>query len=226
MISLRKWAKSYVLLCSAYDDMNKRVKSYDLLCWYHLRTQTYDTLWNWPCPYFKMLKTMYLVLSEKLSSNLRYRIYLIDYFSYFKMLKTMNCFQRNLLNRSKITLKFIFCEKIEVWKYGSIKSSFLLDPKTSCGVMDPENHQGSITPHEVLGPPKHMRFWEGKTLKTLIRVHQTTWSFGSIKTHEVLKGSIKSHELVKMRKIWLGPSTHMKLSLFHCNPTYEKGSTP
>ena len=154
---------------------------------------------------------MYLVLSEKLSSNLRYRIYLIDYFSYFKMLKTMNCFQRNLLNRSKITLKFIFCEKIEVWKYGSIKSSFLLDPKTSCGVMDPENHQGSITPHEVLGPPKHMmfscvvgpsnhmRFWEGKTLKILIRVHQTTWGFGSIKTHEVLKGE----------KLDLGPSNHM-----------------
>jgi hypothetical protein len=36
--------------------------------------------------------------------------------------------------------------------------SFLLDPKTSCGVMDTENHQGSITPYEVLGPPKHMRF--------------------------------------------------------------------
>ena len=166
---------------------------------------------------------MYLVLSEKLSSNLRYRIYLIDYFSYFKMLKTMNCFQRNLLNRSKITLKFIFCEKIEVWKYGSIKSSFLLDPKTSCGVMDPENHQGSITPHEVLVPPKHMRFWEGKTLKTLIRVHQTTWGFGSIKTHEVLKGKLdlgpSNHMSFlgpsnhmrwwKICKIWLGPSNHM-----------------
>ena len=60
------WAKSYALLCSANDDMNKRVKSYDLLCWYHLWTQSYDPLWNWPCPYFKMLKTMNSVLSEKL----------------------------------------------------------------------------------------------------------------------------------------------------------------
>ena len=43
---LWKWAKSYV--CSAYDR----------LCWYYLWVKSYDPLWNWPCPYFKMLKTM------------------------------------------------------------------------------------------------------------------------------------------------------------------------
>ena len=129
------------------------------------------------------------------------------------------------------------------WKYGSIKSHeffvhscALMDPKTSCGLMDPANHQGSIKPHEVLGPPKHMRFscvvgpsnhmrfWEGKTLKILIRVHQTTWGFGSIKTHEVLKGGKldlgpSNHMRFlgpsnhmrwwKIGKIWLGPSNHM-----------------
>ena len=49
----------------------------------------------------------------------------------------------------------------EVWKYGSIKSHeffvyscVLLHPETSCGFMDPENHQGSIKPHEVLVLPK------------------------------------------------------------------------
>ena len=52
-------------------------------------------------------------------------------------------------------------------------SCVLVDPKTSCGLMDPENHQGSIKQHEVLGPPKHMRFWS---------------SSGSIKTHEFLRG--------------------------------------
>ena len=33
-----------------------------------------------------------------------------------------------------------------------------VDPKTSCDLMDPENQQESIKPHEVLGTPKHMRF--------------------------------------------------------------------
>jgi hypothetical protein len=47
-----------------------------------------------------------------------------------------------------------------------VHSCVLVDPKTSCGLMDPENHK-------VLGPPKHMRFWS---------------SSGSIKTHEFLRG--------------------------------------
>ena len=34
----------------------------------------------------------------------------------------------------------------------------LIDPKTSCLLMDPENHEGSIKRHEVLGPSKDMRF--------------------------------------------------------------------
>ena len=68
----------------------------------------------------------------------------------------------------------------EVLKSGSIKrhevfvhSCLPVDPKTSCLLMDPENHQGSIKQHEVLGPSKDMRFWP---------------SSGSIKRHEVLRG--------------------------------------
>ena len=61
-------------------------------------------------------------------------------------------------------------------------SCLLVDPKTSCLLMDPENHQGSIKRHEVLGPSKDMRFWP---------------SSGSIKRHEVLNFD-------------LGPSKHMR----------------
>ena len=68
----------------------------------------------------------------------------------------------------------------EVLKSGSIKrheffvhSCLPVDPKTSCLLMDPENHQGSIKRHEVLGPSKDMRFWPSR---------------GSIKRHEVLRG--------------------------------------
>ena len=68
----------------------------------------------------------------------------------------------------------------EVQKPGSIKrheffvySCLSVDPKTSCLLMDPGKHQGSIKRHEVLGPSKDMRFHEGK--------HKN----GSIKAHEV-----------------------------------------
>ena len=75
-----------------------------------------------------------------------------------------------------------------------------------------------------MGPSKHMRFWDGKNLKSLVRVHQITWGFGSIKTHEVLTGEKidfgpSNHMRFlgpsnhmrwwKMGKIWLGPSNHM-----------------
>tara|TARA_B100000780_G_C20765134_1_gene303839 strand:- start:86 stop:385 length:300 start_codon:yes stop_codon:yes gene_type:complete len=71
--------------------------------------------------------------------------------------------------------------------------------------MDPENHQGSIKRHEVLGPSKDMRFWS---------------SSGSIKRHEVLEGktlkvyvpigSIKRHEILKGENLDLGPSKDMR----------------
>ncbi len=84
-------------------------------------------------------------------------------------------------------------------------SCLLVDPKTSCLLMDPENHQGSIKRHEVLGPSKDMRFWS---------------SSGSIKRHEVLEGktlkvyvpigSIKRHEILKGENLDLGPSKDMR----------------
>ena len=51
------------------------------------------------------------------------------------------------------------------------------------------------------------------------RVHQFTWGFGSIKTHEVLKGEKldlgpSNHmRWWKIGKIWLGPSNHMSAKL-------------
>ena len=90
-------------------------------------------------------------------------------------------------------------------------------------------HQNTWGFSRVVGPSKHMRFWEGKTLKTLIRVHQITWGFGSIKTHEVLKGEKldfgpSNHMSFlgpsnhmrwwKMGKIWLGPSNHMSANFW------------
>ena len=101
----------------------------------------------------------------------------------------------------------------EVWKSGSIKrheffvhSCLPVDPKTSCLLMDPENHQGSIKRHRFwvhqktwgfgrdVGPSKDMRFYKGKLWnhmyqlgpskdmrfwkgKILIWVHQKTWGF-------------------------------------------------
>ena len=85
-------------------------------------------------------------------------------------------------------------------------------------------HQNTWGFSRVVGPSKHMRFWEGKNLKSLVRVHQITWGFGSIKTHEVLTGEKidfgpsnhmrflgPSNQMRwwKMGKIWLGPSNHM-----------------
>ena len=80
-----------------------------------------------------------------------------------------------------------------------------VDPKTSCLLMDPENYQGSIKRHEVLGPSKDTRFWS---------------SSGSIKRHEVLEGkalkiyipigSIKRHEILKGENLDLGPSKDMR----------------
>ena len=84
-------------------------------------------------------------------------------------------------------------------------SCLLVDPKTSCLLMAPENHQGSIKRHEVLGPSKDMRFW---------------LSSGSIKRHEVLQGkalkiyipigSIKRHEILKGENLDLGLSKDMR----------------
>ena len=48
-----------------------------------------------------------------------------------------------------------FSEIVQV-KIGHL--CLLMDPKTSCLLMDPENHEGSIKRHEVLGPSKDMRF--------------------------------------------------------------------
>ena len=62
----------------------------------------------------------------------------------------------------------------ENWCSGELLHSCLLvDPKTSYLLMDPENRQGSIKWHEVLGPLLDMRFWLNS---------------GSIKRHEVLRG--------------------------------------
>ena len=61
-------------------------------------------------------------------------------------------------------------------------------------------HQNTWSFSCVVGPSKHIRFWEGKNLKSLVRVHQITWGFGSIKAHEVLTGE----------KIDFGPSNHMR----------------
>ena len=75
---------------------------------------------------------------------------------------------KNCLNQKSISsffeLSHLMKKPHEV-EYGSIKSHeffvhscVLVDPKTSCDLMDPENQQGSINSHEVLGPSKHMRF--------------------------------------------------------------------
>ena len=91
-------------------------------------------------------------------------------------------------------------------------------------------HQNTWGFSRVVGPSKHMRFWEGKNLKSLVRVHQITWGFGSIKTHEVLTGEKidfgpsnhmrflgPSNQMRwwKMGKIWLGPSNHMSAPGIH-----------
>ena len=96
-----------------------------------------------------------------------------------------------------------------------------VDPKTSCLLMDPENHQGSIKRHEVLGPSKDMRFWsssgsikrhevlEGKTLKIYINLMSFDGPNGSIKRHEILKGeNLDLGPSKDMR--FLGPSKDMR----------------
>ena len=88
----------------------------------------------------------------------------------------------------------------EVQKPGSIKrheffvySCLSVDPKTSCLLMDPGKHQGSIKRHEVL---------EGKTLKIYVKI-------GSIKRHEILKGeNLDLGPSKDMR--FLGPSKDMR----------------
>ena len=73
-----------------------------------------------------------------------------------------------------------------------------VDPKTSCLLMDPENHQGSIKRHEVLGPSKDMRFWP---------------SSGSIKRHEVLRGENFENiykPILKGENLDFGPSKDMR----------------
>ena len=82
-----------------------------------------------------------------------------------------------------------------------------VDPKTSCLLMDPEHHQGSIKRHEDLGPSKDMSFYA---------------SSGSIIRHEVLEGktleiyvpsgSIKRHEILKGENLDLGPSKDKRIS--------------
>ena len=83
-------------------------------------------------------------------------------------------------------------------------SCVFVDPKTSFGLMDPENHQRSTKTHEVwvqentrgfgpvMGPSKHMRLQEGETVENPYK-----------------PGSIKSHEDWSGENFDLGPSNHM-----------------
>ena len=65
----------------------------------------------------------------------------------------------------------------------------------------------------IMGPSKEIRFWEEKTLKTLINLMFYNGPNGSIKRQEIFKGKIliwvHPKKWWKMGKILLGPSKDM-----------------